>query len=172
MVLPLQQRVQSRCSSAITALILISLAALGEEIRSRRQSAQEAKCHGRADSQLILSRRNLPRFAKRTKRMLHSSTGKWIGSLTMLWGGGGRITRVTRDLGDGKSRKLADIRDYAEDQFRELAQIDPVYGHIDLTESDQCFWPLLRTFRRLPSVPWASCLPANRRICIGAPREW
>ncbi|KAF8649084.1 hypothetical protein AX16_006031 [Volvariella volvacea WC 439] len=53
-------------------------------------------------------------------------------------GGGRRITRVEITLDNGKSWRLANIH-YVEDQFRELAQFDPIYGHLDLTESDQCF---------------------------------
>ena len=60
-------------------------------------------------------------------------------------GGGRRVTRVDITLDGGQTWELADIH-YIEDEFRKLAQFDPVYGHIDLTETEQsfcwCFWSL------------------------------
>lgn len=53
-------------------------------------------------------------------------------------GGGRRVNRVELTLDDGKTWQLANIS-YLEDQFREAPQLDPVYDHLDLTESDQCF---------------------------------
>ena len=51
-------------------------------------------------------------------------------------GGGRRVTRVDVTFDGGQTWELADIH-YIEDEFRKLAQFDPIYGHIDLTERDQ-----------------------------------
>jgi nitrate reductase (NAD(P)H) len=53
-------------------------------------------------------------------------------------GGGRRVTRVEIPSDDGKTWSLANIT-YPEDQFRAIAHSDPVYGDLDLTESDACF---------------------------------
>jgi len=53
-------------------------------------------------------------------------------------GGGRRVTRVEISSDDGNSWELADIT-YPEDLFREVAHFDPIYGDLDMTESDQCF---------------------------------
>jgi len=71
-------------------------------------------------------------------------------------GGGRRVTRVEITLDDGASWELANIH-YIEDQFREAAQVDTVYGTLDLTDSDQCFCWCFWTF----DVPLASLQNAS-----------
>ncbi|KXN90611.1 Nitrate reductase [NADPH], partial [Leucoagaricus sp. SymC.cos] len=53
-------------------------------------------------------------------------------------GGGRRVTRVEISSDDGETWSLADIT-YPEDLFRTVAHFDPVYGDLDMTESDTCF---------------------------------
>ncbi|KIM36955.1 hypothetical protein M413DRAFT_448857 [Hebeloma cylindrosporum] len=53
-------------------------------------------------------------------------------------GGGRRVTRVEVSSDNGDSWKLANIS-YPEDLFREVAHFDPIYGDLDMTDSDACF---------------------------------
>ncbi|TFK34600.1 nitrate reductase [Crucibulum laeve] len=60
-------------------------------------------------------------------------------------GGGRRVTRVEVTFDEGSSWQLANIS-YPEDSFREVAFDDPVYGSLDLTETDTCFCWCFWTF--------------------------
>jgi nitrate reductase (NAD(P)H) len=53
-------------------------------------------------------------------------------------GGGRRVTRVEISSDDGNSWRLANI-DYPEDLFRKVVHFDPIYGDLDMTDSDTCF---------------------------------
>jgi nitrate reductase (NAD(P)H) len=53
-------------------------------------------------------------------------------------GGGRRVTRVEVSLDNGRIWSLADIT-YPEDLFRTVVHTDPIYGRLDLTDSDSCF---------------------------------
>jgi nitrate reductase (NAD(P)H) len=53
-------------------------------------------------------------------------------------GGGRRVTRVEVSLDDGTVWCLAAIT-YPEDLYRSVVHTDPVYGRLDLTDSDSCF---------------------------------
>jgi nitrate reductase (NAD(P)H) len=53
-------------------------------------------------------------------------------------GGGRRVTRVEISFDDGYTWSLADIT-YPEDLFRTVVHPDPIYGILDLTDSDACF---------------------------------
>jgi nitrate reductase (NAD(P)H) len=53
-------------------------------------------------------------------------------------GGGRRVTRVEISSDDGNTWRLANVT-YPEDLFREVAHFDPIYGDLDLTDSDTCF---------------------------------
>ncbi|KIM37539.1 hypothetical protein M413DRAFT_13248 [Hebeloma cylindrosporum] len=53
-------------------------------------------------------------------------------------GGGRRVTRVEISSDDGTTWNLANV-DYPEDRFREVVYFDPVYGNLDMTDSDTCF---------------------------------
>jgi nitrate reductase (NAD(P)H) len=48
------------------------------------------------------------------------------------------VTRVEISSDDGATWSLANIT-YPEDLFRAVSYFDPVYGNLDLTESDSCF---------------------------------
>lgn len=67
-------------------------------------------------------------------------------------GGGRRIERVEVSLDGGKTWLLADC-EYPEDLYRAVALSDPVYGRIDLTESDRnfcwMFWSYTVPVKRL-----------------------
>ena len=67
-------------------------------------------------------------------------------------GGGRRIERVEVSLDAGKTWLLAEC-DYPEDLYRAVALSDPVYGRIDLTESDRnfcwMFWSYTVPVKRL-----------------------
>ena len=58
-------------------------------------------------------------------------------------GGGRRVTRVEVSLDDGETWRLAEI-DYVEDLYRHVTAQDPVYGRLDMSESENCwcwiFW--------------------------------
>lgn len=53
-------------------------------------------------------------------------------------GGGRRVTRVEVSFDEGSTWSLCDIT-YPEDLFRTVAHSDPIYGTLDLTDSDTCF---------------------------------
>lgn len=53
-------------------------------------------------------------------------------------GGGRRVTRVEVSFDNGTTWSLADIG-YPEDLFRTFVHTDPIYGRLDLTDSDSCF---------------------------------
>lgn len=53
-------------------------------------------------------------------------------------GGGRRVTRVEISFDDGSTWELANIA-YPEDLFRTVIHSDPVYGILDLTQTDTCF---------------------------------
>lgn len=53
-------------------------------------------------------------------------------------GGGRRVTRVEISFDDGSTWSLANIT-YPEDLFRTVVHSDPIYGTLDLTDSDTCF---------------------------------
>ncbi|KAK7682149.1 hypothetical protein QCA50_014736 [Cerrena zonata] len=53
-------------------------------------------------------------------------------------GGGRRVTRVEISLDAGETWTLANI-DYPEDRYRSASFQSPVYGTLDLTESDFCY---------------------------------
>jgi len=67
-------------------------------------------------------------------------------------GGGRRIERVEVSLDAGKTWLLAEC-EYPEDLYRAVALSDPVYGRIDLTESDRnfcwMFWSYTVPVKRL-----------------------
>ncbi|KAJ2926667.1 hypothetical protein H1R20_g10437, partial [Candolleomyces eurysporus] len=71
-------------------------------------------------------------------------------------GGGRRITRVEISLDEGTTWELAEIQ-YPEDQFRDFAFDDAIYGKVDLTDNDQCFcwsfWSFQVTVGRLGESP-------------------
>jgi nitrate reductase (NAD(P)H) len=67
-------------------------------------------------------------------------------------GGGQRISRVEVSLDDGDTWLLAHIT-YPEDLYRNVVASDPIYGTLDLTESDACFaWCVAAAWPSCPSV--------------------
>lgn len=88
-------------------------------------------------------------------------------------GGGRRITRVEISLDEGTTWELAEIQ-YPEDQFRNFAFDDAIYGKVDLTQSDQCFcwsfWSFQVTVGRLGEAPAITARAMDESLAL-QPRD-